>query len=57
MESLYGVMNIVGPIILLAALAWAILRNRRTPAEEARTEEATRRNYDRQNAQDNGPAG
>ncbi|MGF7147272.1 hypothetical protein FHS96_000881 [Sphingomonas zeicaulis] len=41
--GLYGVVTIVGPILLLAALAFAILRNRkRTPADRQRTEQATR---------------
>lgn len=41
--GLYGAMTIVGPILLLAALAYAMLRNRRrTPADRERTEQATR---------------
>ena len=41
--GLYGVVTIVGPILLLAALAFAMLRNRkRTPADRRRTEQATR---------------
>ncbi len=52
MESFYGLLNVIGPIILIAAIAWAVLHNRRTPREEARTEEATRQMYDAQNADD-----
>ncbi|GAA4215887.1 hypothetical protein GCM10022253_11180 [Sphingomonas endophytica] len=44
---------IVGPIILVAALLFAMLRNRkRSPREEARTEQATRELYKQQSAED-----
>lgn len=52
MDNLYGIMTIVGPILLLAALGWAMLNNRRTARERQRTEEATRRMYDEQDADD-----
>ena len=38
----WTLMTIVGPILLAAVLAWAMLGNRRSRAEERRTEEATR---------------
>lgn len=38
----WTLMTIVGPILLAAVLAWAMLNNRRSRAEERRTEEATR---------------
>jgi len=38
----WGFMTILGPILLAAVLAWAMLNNRRSRAEKQRTEEATR---------------
>jgi len=38
----WGIMTIVGPILLVLVLAWAMLNNRRSAAEKRRTEEATR---------------
>lgn len=38
----WTLMTILGPILLAAGLAWAMLHNRRSRAEERRTEEATR---------------
>ena len=38
----WGFMTILGPILLAAVLAWAMLNNRRSAAEKRRTEEATR---------------
>ena len=38
----WTLMTIVGPILLAAVLAWAMLNNRRSRAEKQRTEEATR---------------
>lgn len=38
----WGFMTILGPILLAAVLAWAMLHNRRSRAEKQRTEEATR---------------
>ena len=38
----WTLMTIVGPILLAAMLAWAMLNNRRSRAEKQRTEEATR---------------
>ena len=52
LSSQWGLLTIIGPVILIVALIWAIRRNKGTPREIAHTEEATRRNYDRQNAED-----
>jgi cbb3-type cytochrome oxidase subunit 3 len=42
MGSLWTLITIVGPILLILALAWALLRNRkRTRVSEADTERAT----------------
>ena len=38
----WGFMTILGPILLAAVLAWAMINNRRSRAEKQRTEEATR---------------
>jgi hypothetical protein len=48
-ESLWSLMTILGPIILLALLAWLVMRSRR-PAGRAtdttqRTEQATHQGY------------
>ena len=43
--TLYSLVVIGGPILLIAAIAWAMLNNRRTPREERRTEDATRAMY------------
>lgn len=53
-DSLWSFLIIAGPIVLLGALAFAMLRNRRTPREEAKTEAATRDLY-RQEAHKDGP--
>ena len=45
-SSLWGVINIVGPLLLGAVLLWAVLNNRRSRAEKRRTEEATRERYE-----------
>ena len=50
--GLWGVMTILGPIILAAVVLWAILNNRTSKREEHRTEEATRKMYDAQNEED-----
>ena len=46
-ETLWALMNIIGPIILLALLLWAVLRARRRKNEAPMdvTENATRREY------------
>ena len=49
-ESALGLMEIVGPIILLALLVWVVMRSRRRPGQTtdttAETERATDRLYD-----------
>ena len=52
MDNLWGILTIVGPIILIVAIAGAMLRNRRTPRAEAKTEAATARMYDQQDRDD-----
>lgn len=50
--GLWGVMTILGPIVLAAVILWAILHNRTSKQQERRTEEATRQMYDEQSAED-----
>ncbi|MDR6852226.1 putative membrane protein [Sphingomonas sp. BE123] len=50
--GLWGVMTILGPIILAAVILWAILHNRTSAREKQRTEDATRKMYDAQNEED-----
>lgn len=38
----WGILTIVGPILLAAVIAWAMLHNRRSRAEKELTEDATR---------------
>lgn len=38
----WSLMTIVGPILLVLVLAWAMLNNRRSNAEKQQTEDATR---------------
>ena len=47
-ETLWGLMNIVGPIILLGLLLWLglVAWKRRTPSQDARAERATHELYD-----------
>ena len=49
-ESALGLMEIVGPIILLALLVWVVMRSRRKPGQTvdttAETERATESLYD-----------
>lgn len=46
-ETLWGLMNIVGPLILLLLLVWVVLRSRRRKGEPPQdvTERATREGY------------
>ena len=50
----WGILTILGPIVLVGAIAWAILRNKKevTPRDEARTERATHELYDKADQQD-----
>ena len=43
-ESLVGIMEIVGPLILLIVLIWLVMR-RRSTGKTGRTEQATRDLY------------
>lgn len=45
---LWSLVTIGGPVLLGAVLIWAILNNRRSPAEIERTERATARLYEEQ---------
>ena len=42
----WTLLTIVGPIVLLLVIAWAVLRNRRSRASDAESEAATRRVYE-----------
>jgi hypothetical protein len=59
--ALWAVMNIVGPLLLVVVLAWALMRNRKSKqADIDRTERATRDLYReeeaaRARAEDNAP--
>ena len=46
-ETLWGIMNILGPVILLIALIWLVMRRRSAgkPGETGDTEQATRDLY------------
>ena len=47
----WAILNIVGPLLLLVALAWALLRNRKSkPKDIERTEAATRDLYREEDA-------
>lgn len=50
--SLWGLLTIVGPIVLIIAIVWAMTHNRTTKAQDRRTEEATAAQYDRASAED-----
>ncbi|MBW4330658.1 hypothetical protein KY084_07175 [Stakelama sp. CBK3Z-3] len=50
--SLWGVLTVVGPILLAAVIIWAILNNRGSAREKSHTEAATRRMYDEQDRED-----
>lgn len=47
-SSLWALATVLGPIILIVAIVWAIFHNRRSARENAETEAATARNYDEQ---------
>lgn len=51
-SGLWSIATIIGPLLLIAIIIWAVLSNRRSPREEARTEQETRRLYDRLDAED-----
>lgn len=41
----WGIITIIGPLLLVAVLAWAALRNRTSRAKRDETERATRELY------------
>ena len=45
-ETLWGIANIVGPIILLVALVWLVMRSRRRPGQTTDTTRQTERATD-----------
>ena len=49
-SSLWGILTILGPIVLAVALLWAILHNRTSKRQDARTEAATRELYDKEDS-------
>ncbi len=42
----WALLNIVGPLVLLLVIAWAVLRNRRSKRTDVDSEAATRRLYE-----------
>jgi hypothetical protein len=52
MSSLWGVMTIIGPIVLVIAIVWAMRNNRMSREEKRRSEQATHDLYDRQDRAD-----
>jgi hypothetical protein len=42
----WALLNIVGPLVLLLVIAWAVLRNRRSKRDDVDSEAATRRLYE-----------
>lgn len=48
LSSLWGLLTVIGPLLLLVVLAWAVLHNRRSRSARDATERATARNYDEQ---------
>ena len=45
-SSLWGLMTVIGPILLAAVILWAVLHNRLSKKAEQRTEAATRKLYE-----------
>ena len=52
----WSLLTIVGPVVLLAVIAWAILRNRTSRASRAETEAATREVYRQEERAEGGEA-
>ena len=44
----WSLLTIVGPLLLLVVIAWAVLRNRKSKGNEAESEAATRRVYEQE---------
>ena len=51
----WTLLTIVGPALLAVVVLWAVLRNRATRAEKGRTEEATHRLYEQEEAERRAP--
>ena len=49
-SGIWGIVVIVGPLLLAIAIAWAALNNRQSRKGQRRTEEATRDLYKREDA-------
>ncbi len=49
-EGLWGIATIVGPIVLLVLFIFVILRNRSSKVSKKVTEDATRANYQAEDA-------
>lgn len=47
-SGLWGLITIIGPIVLALALVWAIAHNRRSRAEKERSERAVRQQHEEQ---------
>jgi hypothetical protein len=45
-SNLIGIMTIVGPIVLLGVLIWAVVRNKQSRVPTDVTERATEANYE-----------
>lgn len=56
-SSIWGILVIAGPILLVAAIAWAALNNRQSRRGERQTEQATRDLYREQDADDKAGGG
>ena len=51
-DGIWGIVIVIGPILLAAAIIWAMVNNRQTRRGAARTEAATRDLYREQDAAD-----
>jgi hypothetical protein len=47
----WTLLTIVGPALLAVVILWAVLKNRASRGERARTEEATHRLYEQEEAE------
>ena len=50
----WSLLTIIGPVVLLAVLVWAVLRNRRPRGVDDRSEAATRRVYEEEEREHRG---
>ena len=51
----WTLLTIVGPALLAVVILWAVLRNRASRADRARTEAATHRLYEQEEAERRAP--